>query len=361
MRWDAATCSFDRTRGSRPPRSTWSSERCEGSRHRCRRAGRSRCMQGPRKPTRGCASSPDPDWNRAAGSSPGSARRVRWCSPSVTASCCGKRDVARRSAAGWCSTSHRAAPSPRPIGSLLGAAAAPEELPRLLVQERGAVPAGDVSETGRRRSRSRRGDPRLGGDPRGPKRAARRRDRVPRCVPSEGAARSRCADRRRASDVPGRLRSAGAPADPGLVDAMLEDLAATGAIERTATIVRLAGHRVSLDADDADVRRLLDAIGGDHPASPPTVPELGARRHRPRSGRCGGGGRPHRSSLEGSRVHARAGARGRGDRPSRTRGHHGERVPRGARHEPEVRAPARSSTSTARASPGADGDLRFPR
>ena len=32
--------------------------------------------------------------------------------------------------------------------------------------------------------------------------------------------------------------------------------------------MRLAGHRVSLERDDPDVRRLLDAIGGDHEATP---------------------------------------------------------------------------------------------
>ena len=76
------------------------------------------------------------------------------------------------------------------------------------------------------------------------------------------------------SVVAGALRAAGAPTDPGLVDAALDDAVATGAVERTATTVRLAGHRVSLDADDPAVRRLLDAIGGDHEATPPTIAEL---------------------------------------------------------------------------------------
>ena len=76
------------------------------------------------------------------------------------------------------------------------------------------------------------------------------------------------------SVVAGALRAAGAPTEPGLVDAALDDAVATGAVERTATTVRLAGHRVSLDADDPAVRRLLDAIGGDHEATPPTIAEL---------------------------------------------------------------------------------------
>ena len=69
-------------------------------------------------------------------------------------------------------------------------------------------------------------------------------------------------------------RAAGAPSDPDLVDAVLDDLADSGTIERATTTVRRAGHRVSLSEDDADVRRLLDAVGGDAVASPPSIAEL---------------------------------------------------------------------------------------
>ena len=156
------------------------------------------------------------------------------------------------------------------------AAAAPEELPRLLVQERGAVPAGDVwrlvgadpdpDAVIRGWAVNREVRSTLRDDVTGFLDAFHRKEPLAPGAPID-AVRATC----RVS-----LRSAGAPADPGLVDAMLEDLGATGAIERTATIVRSTGHRVSLDADDVDVRRLLEAVGGDHPASPPTVPELGA-------------------------------------------------------------------------------------
>jgi selenocysteine-specific elongation factor len=156
------------------------------------------------------------------------------------------------------------------------AAAAPEELPRLLVQERGAVPAGDVwrlvgadpdpDAVIRGWAVNREVRSTLRDDVTGFLDAFHRKEPLAPGAPID-AVRATC----RVS-----LRSAGAPADPGLVDAMLEDLGATGAIERTATIVRSTGHRVSLDADDVDVRRLLDAVGGDRPASPPTVPELGA-------------------------------------------------------------------------------------
>jgi selenocysteine-specific elongation factor len=76
------------------------------------------------------------------------------------------------------------------------------------------------------------------------------------------------------SVVAGVVRAAGARSEPGLVDAALDDAVAAGTVERTATTVRLAGHRVLLDADDPGVRPLLDAIGGEHEATPPTVAEL---------------------------------------------------------------------------------------
>ena len=88
------------------------------------------------------------------------------------------------------------------------------------------------------------------------------------------------------------------PSDPDLVDAVLDDLADSGSIERATTTVRLAGHRVSLDEDDADVQRLLAAVGGDAEASPPSIAELDeGARHRPRRDR---GGRRRRASWFGS-------------------------------------------------------------
>jgi selenocysteine-specific elongation factor len=67
------------------------------------------------------------------------------------------------------------------------------------------------------------------------------------------------------------LRASGAPGDAGLVDALVA--AGTG-IVRTATTVRLVSHRVVMDAHGADLDRLLDAIGGDAQATPPTVTDL---------------------------------------------------------------------------------------
>ncbi|MGH2539252.1 MAG: selenocysteine-specific translation elongation factor [Actinomycetota bacterium] len=70
------------------------------------------------------------------------------------------------------------------------------------------------------------------------------------------------------------LREVGAPTDRALLDALVDALAASGAVERSSTTVRLAGHRVALDEHDPDVRRLVAAIGGEHEATPPTVAEL---------------------------------------------------------------------------------------
>jgi selenocysteine-specific elongation factor len=70
------------------------------------------------------------------------------------------------------------------------------------------------------------------------------------------------------------LRAARVPTDVALVDALLADLDARGVTARTATTVRLASHRVALDEHDSDVGRLLVEIGGEREATPPTVKEL---------------------------------------------------------------------------------------
>lgn len=77
------------------------------------------------------------------------------------------------------------------------------------------------------------------------------------------------------------LRRAKAPTDPALVETAIDHMVASGLVVRSATTFRLAGHRVALDADDVDVQRLLAAIGGDAEATPPTIAELersGVRR-----------------------------------------------------------------------------------
>lgn len=70
------------------------------------------------------------------------------------------------------------------------------------------------------------------------------------------------------------LRAAGAPADPELIDAVLDDLAARGETSRSATTIRLASHQVDLDARGDDVAGLLSAISGEHETAPPTVRQL---------------------------------------------------------------------------------------
>jgi selenocysteine-specific elongation factor len=160
-------------------------------------------------------------------------------------------------------------------------AAAPEELPGLLLGERGAVAVADV--------------PRLVGA-----------EADPACVigawavdpalPTEwerAVTEALEAFHRREQLAPGMpigdvraivtrsLAAAGAPSDATLVDAAVDAMLAAGTVERTATTMRLSGHRVSLDPADADVRRLVDAIGGDHETAPPSIGELeriGVRR-----------------------------------------------------------------------------------
>ncbi len=69
--------------------------------------------------------------------------------------------------------------------------------------------------------------------------------------------------------VAAALRGAAAPTGPA--DALLD---ATPGVVRTATTVRLDSHAVALDAHGPEVDRLLAAIGGGHEATPPTVKEL---------------------------------------------------------------------------------------
>ena len=160
-------------------------------------------------------------------------------------------------------------------------ASSPDELPTLLVTERGAVPLDDV--------------PRLVGHAADPAAAIgawavdpTRRQAWERAVTGMLAAfheREPLAAGAPVGDVRAiildALRSVGAPPDAALAEAAIDAMEASGIVERSATTVRLAGHRVTLDADDAEVRRLLAAIGGDAEATPPTIAELerfGVRR-----------------------------------------------------------------------------------
>ena len=73
------------------------------------------------------------------------------------------------------------------------------------------------------------------------------------------------------------LRGAGAPASPGAVETVLAVLASSGQLAREGDTVRLAAHRVALDARRPDLDRLVAEIGGGHEATPPTVRELADR------------------------------------------------------------------------------------
>jgi selenocysteine-specific elongation factor len=67
----------------------------------------------------------------------------------------------------------------------------------------------------------------------------------------------------------------GARVDPGLADAMLDQLDRDGVIARAATTVRLASHAVSLGAHETELDELIAAISGEREATPPTVKQLG--------------------------------------------------------------------------------------
>jgi selenocysteine-specific elongation factor len=66
---------------------------------------------------------------------------------------------------------------------------------------------------------------------------------------------------------------AGRGADPGLVEALVEDLVAGGVLHRTGSEIRLSSHRVALDERREEVDRLVEAVAAGGTA-PPTVPEL---------------------------------------------------------------------------------------
>ncbi len=152
------------------------------------------------------------------------------------------------------------------------AAATREELPALLVEERGAVRAEDVVLL-------------TGGEPPDPHDgwciapAVREavRDAVidmlsafHRVQPLEEGAPLGVV-RQAAGDA---ARRAGAPRAGGLPDTLLDLLASEGSIVRTSTTVRLATHRVALEDRADDVRALLERVSGEHEAQPPSVKEL---------------------------------------------------------------------------------------
>ena len=73
------------------------------------------------------------------------------------------------------------------------------------------------------------------------------------------------------------LRREGAPADPDLIEALIDADVADGTVVRTASALRLTSHVVALDTRSADIERLLAAVGGEHEAAPSTVRDLQAQ------------------------------------------------------------------------------------
>jgi selenocysteine-specific elongation factor len=70
------------------------------------------------------------------------------------------------------------------------------------------------------------------------------------------------------------IRAHGTRAEPGIADAMLDNLANDGVVVRDATAVRLATHAVSLREHEPELDELVAAISGEHEATPPTVKQL---------------------------------------------------------------------------------------
>ncbi len=69
------------------------------------------------------------------------------------------------------------------------------------------------------------------------------------------------------------IRAAGAAVEPDLVDALLDDLEARGQIAREGSTVRLASHAVSLAGHQDEVDHLVHAVAEGEP-TPPTVADL---------------------------------------------------------------------------------------
>jgi selenocysteine-specific elongation factor len=74
------------------------------------------------------------------------------------------------------------------------------------------------------------------------------------------------------------LEGRGRTVDQSLIDAIVETLAEQGQVVRTASEIRLASHRVALEGRSDEVDRLVGAIASAEP-TPPTVAELVAAGH----------------------------------------------------------------------------------
>jgi len=70
------------------------------------------------------------------------------------------------------------------------------------------------------------------------------------------------------------VRAHGTRAEPGVADAILDQLAGAGLITRSAITVRLSTHAVSLTEHEPELDKLVAAISGEHEATPPTIKQL---------------------------------------------------------------------------------------
>jgi selenocysteine-specific elongation factor len=148
-----------------------------------------------------------------------------------------------------------------------------EELPRLVVEERGAVRAAELLVLAG--ATEAEGALRVGDWWIHPSLHAEVRRAVEEALAAfhrqrplvEGADAALARETVRAA-----LRSRGAPPDPDLEGALLEDLGSRGVVVRAGPTVRLASHRVDL-AGREDVERLVEAVARREPG-PPTVAEL---------------------------------------------------------------------------------------
>jgi selenocysteine-specific elongation factor len=147
-----------------------------------------------------------------------------------------------------------------------------ERLPSVLVAERGAVRAAEVPVLTGVRAEAVEGAERLG--------AwwvhAAALERFRSAVAAELETHHRDRPLSPGMDLDAVRRALGT-AEPGLGEAVLDRLAADGTIERDATTVRLAGHRVDLGPREAEGRRIEEALRAGWP-TPPTAAELGADR-----------------------------------------------------------------------------------
>ncbi len=175
-------------------------------------------------------------------------------------------------------------PGPDPAERLRAReAAAPEDLPALLVAERRAVRETDLLALAGGVPRPEQPAVRAGGwwlsaelleaaERAATEHLARVHAERP-LEPGEDLARFREALGRALAP-----RGAGQPVDHGLMQAAIEALLARGAIAREGTAVRLPSHRPALTEHAGELDRLVAAVAGAEP-TPPTVPELLAAGH----------------------------------------------------------------------------------